>query len=494
MTDAPAGETGDSLHKERLQKLLARAGYGSRRACEELIVSGRVSLNEQTVTVLGTQADPMRDVIAVDGERIHLSKPTYWVYHKPEGVFFSDQNSDATLRGIVDAGETRLFTVGRLDRLSSGMMLMTNDGRTANVLTHPRYRVPKVYKITVRGDARPDQLHAMERALYYALEGGKFEPLKVVKRWQGKSVLRLTIYEGLPPSLRDILLKYGLSVRHVERLRIGPLELTGLEPGRSRKLHPHEVSELLKFAEEAEAGRLNYEAELVTPSGFDRDKSLSSFERKKKGSRGTSEGGQKRIGAKVHREARGQYGDRPPRRDGDRPRGDRPPRFGSDRPRGDRPPRRDGDRPPRFGSDRPRGDRPPRFGSDRPRGDRPPRFGSDRPRGDRPPRFGSDRPRGDRPPRRDGDRPSGDRPPRFGGDRPRGARPPRRDGDRPRGDRPPRFGGDRPRGARPPRRDGDRPRGDRPPRFGSDRPRGARPPRRDGDRPSGPRRPRRDED
>src|SRR5690606_8675383 len=161
--------TTEDAGKERLQKILARAGFGSRRACEELIVEGRVSINNQAVSVLGVRADPQRDVITVDGERVHLPRPAYWILNKKEGSSFNDTEAEHELQGLVEGDFGRLFTAGRLDRLARGLMLITNDGRVANVLTHPRYRVPKVYRVTVKGSVAVPAAKHRERALWSAM-------------------------------------------------------------------------------------------------------------------------------------------------------------------------------------------------------------------------------------------------------------------------------------------------------------------------------------
>ena len=480
--------TTDEAGKERLQKILARAGYGSRRACEELIVEGRVTVNDQTVSVLGVRADPFRDVIAVDTERVHLPKPAYWMLNKQEGTSFNDSEAEHALQDLVKGEHGRLFTAGRLDRQARGLMLITNDGRVANILTHPRYRVPKVYRLTVRGAVEIAAVRNIERALYYAMNSGHFQPIIIGKRSGGQTQLEVVVYEGLPQAVRDICLKFGHGVRQVERIRLGCLEMDAMVGGALRKLRGDEIRELLQYADEAEAGRLNYEKDLVNPARFKRDDEETGFRRKKTGTRGTSTEGQKKTSARVKTQggARGKpWGEsRGPKRDGPRddrkgpPRGDRKDSRGprSDSPRGER-------------SERPRGprsdSRSDSRGSEGPRSSGPRRDRSDSPRG------GSDRPRG---PRSEGPRSSGPRrdrsdSPRGGGDRPRG---PRSEGPRssgPRRDRSdgPRGGSDRPRG---PRSDGPRssgPRRDRSdsPRGGSDRPRG---PRGDGPRSSAPRR------
>ena len=395
--------------KERLQKILARAGFGSRRACEELIVEGRVTINNQTVSLLGVRADAQRDVIAVDGERVHLPRSGYWIMNKLEGVSFNDAEAEESMQSLVKGVQGRLFSAGRLDRFARGLMLITNDGRVANLMTHPRYRVPKVYRLIVKGDAEPKAVRNIERALFYAMNNGKFQPIEIGKRVSGKTNLTLTVYEGLPQALRDICLKFGHPIKHIERERLGPIPLEKMTGGAIRKLNDEEVKALLAYADDAEAGRLTYERELVSPARFDRDEDRTDFRRKKTGARGTTSEGQKKTSARV----RSSQGRGRPIREAKVPRGDRPPRReGSS----DRPPRREGssDRPQRR--DGPRGDRPPR------------REGSS----DRPQRR--DGPRGDRPPRREG---SSDRPQRRDG--PRGDKPPRRDG--PRTGRPPSRGG-----------------------------------------------------
>ena len=290
---------------QRLQKLLARGGFGSRRSCEELIVEGRVTVNGTVVSILGSRADPDRDHIKVDGESLRQPKLVYWTLNKPEGVVYSHGLADESLDRVVKQEHGRLFTVGRLDRHSKGLMLVTNDGRLANLLTHPRYKVPKVYKLTLKGNVRFEDLARMERALYYAMNSGCFEKIKLVKRAPARSVIRLTAYEALPGSLRDICLKFGHACRGIERIRIGPLELTGLKSGSSRRLRPHEVQLLQEFAAAADARELDYEGELVKPGSFRRAARTPEFRRKKKGTRGESHGGQKRTMARVKRRKRG---------------------------------------------------------------------------------------------------------------------------------------------------------------------------------------------
>lgn len=284
--------------KERLQKILARAGFGSRRACEELIVDGRVTINGQTVSVLGATADPSRDVIAVDGERVHMPKFSYWIANKPEGVAVSERDAERFIADVIPGESARVFTVGRLDKGSCGLMFVTNDGRVANILTHPRYKVPKSYKLTLKGELSYAAAAQIERALYYAMNGGRFERLRILKTSSNRSLARLTAYEGLPGALRDICLKYGHALKLMERTRIGPLELRELPPGASRKLHRHEIEALTEYCRKAEAAEIDYERELVTSQKFGRDARAPEFRPKKEGRRGST-GGQKEVARRV---------------------------------------------------------------------------------------------------------------------------------------------------------------------------------------------------
>src|SRR5690606_19655031 len=163
------------------------------------------------------------------------------------------------LQGLVEGDFGRLFTAGRLDRMARGLMLITNDGRVANVLTHPRYRVPKVYRVTVKGSVDVTAAKNIERALFYAMNNGRFEPLEVGRAAGGKTPLTLTVYEGLPQALRDICLKFGHGVKSIERVRLGPIELGSAPGGALRKLRADEIQMVLQYVDEAENGRIDYE-------------------------------------------------------------------------------------------------------------------------------------------------------------------------------------------------------------------------------------------
>lgn len=243
--------------EERLQKILARAGFGSRRACEDLIRQGRVTVNRQ-VAQLGQKADPGRDRITVDGRQLHLSHHCIYVaFHKPRGVL-SDESSDhrPTVRDMVPL-QGHLFPVGRLDLRSEGLILLTNDGELAHRLTHPRYEHQKEYLALVEG--RPTEatlrrmLEGVERdgETLRADAAQRLEQLGPEARihgWQqapkGMAWLRITLHEGKKRHIRRMCAALGHPVRRLIRVRIGPLELGDLSVGKWRFLTEREVKRL----------------------------------------------------------------------------------------------------------------------------------------------------------------------------------------------------------------------------------------------------------
>ena len=231
--------------EERLQKILARGGFGSRRACEEFITAGRVSVNGQVATI-GQKADPLRDRIVVDGQL--MAKPaklTYVILYKPRGVVssLSAQGGRDTVRDLVDL-EMRLYPVGRLDVDSEGLMLLTNDGELTDHLTHPRYESEKEYRVLVKGEPDNERLQAWRRGVM--LEGKRTAPAQVFRQERAPTGtwLRIVMHEGRKHQIRDIGVLLGLPVQRLIRVRMGDLPLGRLEPGEWRELKPDEVTKL----------------------------------------------------------------------------------------------------------------------------------------------------------------------------------------------------------------------------------------------------------
>ncbi|MFQ5696792.1 MAG: pseudouridine synthase [Myxococcota bacterium] len=240
----------------RLQKLIAQAGIASRRRAEQLILSGRVSLNGRVIRELGTRAHPERDRIEVDGRR--LGRPpalrSYLVY-KPRGVVSTtrDPHSRRTVLDLVPRRDPRerLFPVGRLDAASEGLMLLTNDGEAAHALLHPAFEVPRVYRVSVEGRLRAEALRQMTAGIELEGERLRVADARLLESSEERSVVELTLAEGRRHQIRRLLSALGHPVRRLVRIRFGPLVLSGLRPGGSRPLSPRERHALARMIEGA---------------------------------------------------------------------------------------------------------------------------------------------------------------------------------------------------------------------------------------------------
>ncbi|MGH2522468.1 MAG: pseudouridine synthase [Anaerolineales bacterium] len=266
--------------EERLQKILARAGLGSRRACEALITEGRVTVNGR-LAELGQKADPARDKIAVDGEPLTAAETlTYVALNKPRGVIASleAQGKRQTVRDLVPLAE-RLYPVGRLDLDSEGLMLLTNDGELTDRLTHPRYETEKEYQVLVRGEPDEKQLEAWRRGV--VVEGKRTAPAQVKRenRTEAGTWLRVIMHEGRKHEIRDIGRLLGMPVKRIVRVRIGTLRLGALRPGEWRELGAREVEQL-----RGQAGPKSRPARSVTPgAGKARSETFSRGARRERG-------------------------------------------------------------------------------------------------------------------------------------------------------------------------------------------------------------------
>jgi 23S rRNA pseudouridine2605 synthase len=232
--------------EERLQKLMAQAGLGSRRACEVLISAGRVSVNGHTVG-LGDKADPKRDRILVDGHPLKLPEaPVYIALYKPRGVLSAVSSADPrqTVRDLVDL-PGHLYPVGRLDVDSEGLILLTSDGELANRLTHPRYGHEKEYRVLVARRPDDEQLETWRRGVVLE-DGYRTAPAEIrLDGYFGKGAwLRVVLREGRKRQIRETGLQIGLPVVKIIRVRIGSLRLGALKPREWRRLTDDEVAEL----------------------------------------------------------------------------------------------------------------------------------------------------------------------------------------------------------------------------------------------------------
>ena len=235
---------------ERLQKVLAHAGVGSRRAVEEMIADGRIKVNGKRAE-LGRRIDPQKDKVEVDGSVVPLRADlVYYLLNKPEGVVTTagDPQGRPTVLDVVDS-EDRVWPVGRLDIGSEGAIILTNDGDLTLRLTHPRYHVPRTYMAQVQGAVGHKVLTKLARGV--ELEDGMTSPARVglLERVPGGSLVEITITEGRNRQVRRMFEAVGHPVTRLVRRAIGPLELGRLKPGDYRRLSPTEVQSLYRSSE-----------------------------------------------------------------------------------------------------------------------------------------------------------------------------------------------------------------------------------------------------
>lgn len=230
--------------EERVQKILAAAGVASRRKCEELIARGEVLVNGKVIS-LGDKADPDKDEIVVKGEKVEPEKKVYILVHKPKGVVttVSEKHGMETILDLVDVKQ-RVFPVGRLDKPSEGLLILTNDGELTNLLTHPRYGVEKEYYVVLNKVVPERVVRRLKNGV--TIDGRKVVCSKV--RAKGDEVI-LSIHEGRKHIVRRLFGHMGLRVKRLVRTKTGPLSLGRLQPGKWRFLTKGEVSALRRAAE-----------------------------------------------------------------------------------------------------------------------------------------------------------------------------------------------------------------------------------------------------
>ena len=237
----------------RLNKYLAHAGVGSRRHCDELISGGRVRIDGSTVRELGTQIDPEKHKVSVDDEPIHTERYVYWVLNKPRGYLCTtnDPSGRPLAHDLVPHVDQRVYTVGRLDEDSEGLLLMTNDGDLANLLMHPRFGVDKTYEVLLAGSPGADDIEKLVTGVWLSEGKVKARSVKRMKR-QGESTwLRVVLCEGKNREIRRMLAKLGHKVMRLKRTAIGPVRLDRLPKGKSRMLGLGELDLLKKAAARA---------------------------------------------------------------------------------------------------------------------------------------------------------------------------------------------------------------------------------------------------
>jgi len=237
-----------SRSSPRLQKVLAAAGLGSRRQCEELILAGRVEVDHEVVTELGTRVDPVGQQVRVDGVPLRQSKRVCYALNKPVGVVCTNRDPAGRPRAVdlVPSHRGRLFTVGRLDLSSQGLILVTNDGELANRLTHPRYGVEKTYRVLVAGHVTLEVVAKLRRGVHLAEGLAQAKEVRLQRRYKQSTILEMVLSEGRNREIRRLLARLGHKVLRLERIAIGPVRLGKLPPGRHRQLTRTELDALMR--------------------------------------------------------------------------------------------------------------------------------------------------------------------------------------------------------------------------------------------------------
>lgn len=237
---------------ERLQKVMANAGVASRRASEKLILAGKVMVNGQVVTELGTKVTGA-DVILVNGQAIDQEKKAYYLFYKPRGVIsaVSDDKGRKVVTDYFEEIPERLYPVGRLDYDTSGLLLMTNDGQLANALMHPRFKVDKVYVAKVKGLVQTEDLKRLRQGLVVDGKKTAKAKAKLLKQDKAKeiSLVQLTIHEGRYHQVKKMFEALGYRVSKLKRERYAFLDLSGLTSGDYRKLTAAEVKGLKQLVQ-----------------------------------------------------------------------------------------------------------------------------------------------------------------------------------------------------------------------------------------------------
>jgi 23S rRNA pseudouridine2605 synthase len=240
-----------------LRRFLAASGLDSRRNCDEYILAERISVDGEIVTEPSVKVNPAKQRICVDGERAKLEPKRYFLLNKPKGYLCTNRDPRGRRRAVdlVKAPGIRLFTVGRLDENSEGLLLVTNDGDLANKMAHPRYQVRRKYRVQVAGIPKQETLQELKKGLHF--KDGRFR-LHGAKRLktQGKSsFLEIEMREGQNREIRRLMARVGHKVMQLQRVEFGPLKLGRIASGKSRALKGPEIKQLRTFVEEMEEVR-----------------------------------------------------------------------------------------------------------------------------------------------------------------------------------------------------------------------------------------------
>jgi 23S rRNA pseudouridine2605 synthase len=230
----------------RLQRFLAACGLGSRRACEEFITQGRVTVDGETVAELGATVDPSSQTIALDGERLKMERKKYYVLHKPPGYLCTSSDPAGRRRAIdlLPPEGPRLFTVGRLDENSTGLLVVTNDGDLAEKLAHPRNQIYRTYHIQVAGHPTREAYEKLKEGMHFAEGRFRVRSVKSLKKVGQSTWLEVILSEGHNRELRRLFARLGHKILKLTRISFGPIRLGKLKMGEHRNLTLPELEQL----------------------------------------------------------------------------------------------------------------------------------------------------------------------------------------------------------------------------------------------------------
>lgn len=234
----------------RLDKFLSNAGVLSRRGIKQLLKKEQLTVNGKRATTSGTRIDPIKDIVLLNGKRIKKPGFVYFLLNKPMGIISTtaDEFSRDSVVSLIDT-TARIYPVGRLDKDTHGLLILTNDGELTHKLTHPRYHVPKVYRLIIEGKVRPQQVEAFHKGVL--LSDGITLPAQtqVLSEKEGKTTLLVTLHEGRNRQIRRMCETVGMQLLDLERISFGPLKLGNLAVGNYRKLTKEDIEKLRKAVE-----------------------------------------------------------------------------------------------------------------------------------------------------------------------------------------------------------------------------------------------------
>lgn len=230
---------------QRLQKILAEAGVASRRQCEELILSGVVRVNGKVVDKLPVFVEPEKDKITVNGKKIYAAHKVYFLLNKPKSVICTNSDPQGRKKAIdIVRARERIFCVGRLDMDTTGLIILTNDTKLSDRLTHPRYKLSKAYVATVKGRIESEAVAKLKKGIWFAEGKTGRAAVKILKRGHKESTLEIVVQQGLNRQIRRMLAKVELPVKSLTRTKIGKLSTRGLGVGKFRSLTKTEIAYL----------------------------------------------------------------------------------------------------------------------------------------------------------------------------------------------------------------------------------------------------------